>query len=359
MATTAQEVGLIGGNDIADTAVAFAQTHLSDVVFGHSARSFRYAAPTAAAQGFLRGRDYDEEIVFLICVLHDLGVSAIGNGPGRFEVDGADAARHFLIEAGYPMARAQQVWTGIALHSSEGIVDRISVDAGVAHIAIATDMAGVVREALPLAVIQDAERAFPRLDLGYAFAQELAALIAQNPSKATPLNFSGHIAAVTSTPGTYPTWFDVIEQSGWDDRPSYGRAGVGAVATAPEDLGGLFRDRLNERDVDGLIALFEPEAVFVGPGGSQARGSDAIRKEFEAMVAANLSIDLHAGPATQSVGVAIVASTVTITSPDGAQVTVDTVEVSRRQADGRWLLTLDSPADALGGSASAGSAAES
>ena len=47
----------------------------------------------AAADGLT---DYDDELVFLGCLLHDLGVTDYGWGDQRFEVEGADAAARFL-----------------------------------------------------------------------------------------------------------------------------------------------------------------------------------------------------------------------------------------------------------------------
>jgi hypothetical protein len=54
----------------------------------------------AAAKGLRRDVDYDDELVFLSCMLHDLGVTEHANGDQRFEVDGADAAAQFLRDHG-------------------------------------------------------------------------------------------------------------------------------------------------------------------------------------------------------------------------------------------------------------------
>jgi ketosteroid isomerase-like protein len=49
-------------------------------------------------------------------------------------------------------------------------------------------------------------------------------------------------------------------------------------ATHPEDLSRLIVERLNAGDVDGLVALYEPDAVLVLPDGRIATRSNEIRR---------------------------------------------------------------------------------
>ncbi|ONF72917.1 YybH family protein [Amycolatopsis keratiniphila] len=108
------------------------------------------------------------------------------------------------------------------------------------------------------------------------------------------------------------------------------------MATEPNDLGKLFIERGNARDVDGLVALYEPDAVLAFPPGNIATGHAEIRKVFEEFVAA--APELLPGrqhPAMVSGDLALTAST--LTNGDV------TVEVARRQPDGSWLLVLDQP----------------
>jgi ketosteroid isomerase-like protein len=56
-------------------------------------------------------------------------------------------------------------------------------------------------------------------------------------------------------------------------------------ATLPEDLSRLIVDRLNAGDVDGLVALYEPDAVLALPDGQIATGSHEIRRAYEHLVA--------------------------------------------------------------------------
>ena len=51
-------------------------------------------------------------------------------------------------------------------------------------------------------------------------------------------------------------------------------------AAQPEDLGRFFLERANAGDVEGLVALYEPEAVLAFPAGNLAAGHDQIREVY-------------------------------------------------------------------------------
>ena len=110
-----------------------------------------------------------------------------------------------------------------------------------------------------------------------------------------------------------------------------------AVATEPNDLGRYFIERGNAGDVDGLVALYEPDAVLAFPPGSLATGHDEIRKVYEQFVAAApVLAPGRQHPALVAGDLALTATT--LTNGDV------TVEVARRQPDGTWLWAVDQPA---------------
>ena len=73
--------------------------------------------------GLAAGEDYDDELLFLSCILHDIGLAAQADRGRRFEVDGAEAAVDLLRANGLEAARARLVWDAIALHTSAGIAE--------------------------------------------------------------------------------------------------------------------------------------------------------------------------------------------------------------------------------------------
>jgi HD domain len=136
--------------DLPDSAVAVAALRLcrnvaEDFVYNHTVRSYLFARELAAVDG---PRDFDDELVFLACVLHDLGATDYANGDQRFEVDGADAAARFLRDEGVDDARTQTVWNAIALHTSPGLAHRFGIIEGTAQRGIAADVVGQDRERL-------------------------------------------------------------------------------------------------------------------------------------------------------------------------------------------------------------------
>lgn len=107
-------------------------------------------------------------------------------------------------------------------------------------------------------------------------------------------------------------------------------------ATHPEDLSRLILERLNAGDVDGLVALYEPDAVLALPDGQTATGADEIRTAYQRLVADRPAFEPGAQrPTLRSGDLALTSSRLA-----GGVVTV---EVARRQADGTWLWVLDQP----------------
>jgi len=109
------------------------------------------------------------------------------------------------------------------------------------------------------------------------------------------------------------------------------------TATEPNDLGRYFVERANAGDVDGLVALYEPDAVLAFPPGSLATGHAEIRKVYEQFVAAAPVLSpIRQHPALVSGDLALTAATL-----DTGDVVV---EIARRQPDGSWLWAADQPA---------------
>jgi len=106
------------------------------------------------------------------------------------------------------------------------------------------------------------------------------------------------------------------------------------AARDPQDLEPFFVSRQKAGDVDGMMALYEPDAV-VDPGDGQLlRGKEAIRAFFEKVVASGQKYNYgEQRPALISGDLAMTS----MRSPGGNV----TTEVARRQADGTWLWVID------------------
>lgn len=102
----------------------------------------------------------------------------------------------------------------------------------------------------------------------------------------------------------------------------------------PQDLERLLVSRQNVGDVDGMAALYEPQAVLGCGGGRLLHGREAIRRFYAELIAAGRRFEMGEQRA------AIVSGGLALTStrlPDGTV----TAEIARRQSDGRWLWVID------------------
>lgn len=106
-------------------------------------------------------------------------------------------------------------------------------------------------------------------------------------------------------------------------------------AAEPEDLDRLFLERANAGDVEGVVALYEPDAVLAFPPGRLTSGRQAIREVYTEFLAGRPALGGDIRPAIRHGDLAIT-STV---RPGNA-----TVEIARRQPDGSWLWLIDQPA---------------
>lgn len=105
-------------------------------------------------------------------------------------------------------------------------------------------------------------------------------------------------------------------------------------AWEPEELERLFVERVNAGDVEGLVALFEPDAVMVVAPGEVATGSEAIRRALAEFVGSGVRLTLGDQQPVLRVGDLVLTST---RLADGGV----TAEVARRQADGTWRWVID------------------
>ncbi|MGW1345923.1 YybH family protein [Kribbella sp. NPDC002412] len=102
----------------------------------------------------------------------------------------------------------------------------------------------------------------------------------------------------------------------------------------PNDLARLLVNRLNARDVDGIVALYEEDAVLALPDGSLAKGAAAIRAYFAQLPGQQAAL----GKRSEALVLGDLALTSTVLSPE-----IATAEVARRQPDGSWRWILDRP----------------
>jgi uncharacterized protein (TIGR02246 family) len=119
------------------------------------------------------------------------------------------------------------------------------------------------------------------------------------------------------------------------------------LPTSPHELMRCFADRLNAGDLDGLVALYEPAAVFEPRPGVVVHGHPAIREALGELLAIGPTITAEVVEVLAADDVALVVNewTMTGTAPDGTELRQGgrSADVARRQTDGRWLVVVDKP----------------
>lgn len=312
------------------------------LVYNHCVRAYLYARELATVNGFRAEVDFDDELLYLSCMLHDLGAVDYANGSQRFELDGADAAADFLRSKGVDEARVQTVWNAVALHTSDGIAPRFGIVEGLMQMGTGADIVGLKRELLPDGFADRVHAAWPRHNLGYVFGEMLAKQVSDNPDKGSWFTFPGQLCQLYYPKHAPTTWFDAVENAGWNDRPvATGSVRVGAAQ--PAELASLFMQYFNAGDLDAVMSLYEPAAlVFPTPGVAQS--STATEVALGAMINSGAKIELRTRRVHVVGDLALISNDATVSGvASGGATTSTSTEVARRGSDGSWRYVIDDP----------------
>jgi hypothetical protein len=131
--------------EVPDTSLVREATSLvreatDDTVFDHSRRVFFWGSLKAKA----RGLELDPELAYVGAMFHDLGLTPTYRTTNRrFELDGAEAARTFLLAHGRNAADAEKAWLAIALHTTPEVPKEIAPEVAVVTLGVETDVLGM------------------------------------------------------------------------------------------------------------------------------------------------------------------------------------------------------------------------
>jgi len=125
--------------DLVRQATSLVREAADDTLFNHSRRVFLWGALKAAS----RGLDVDLELAYVGGMFHDLGLtSSYATKDRRFELDGAEMARTFLLERGRSEQEARNVWLSIALHTTPEVPLHLAPEVAVVTLGVETDVLG-------------------------------------------------------------------------------------------------------------------------------------------------------------------------------------------------------------------------
>ena len=182
---------LLAGVTVPDTpaisrAIELARERSEPYLFNHVMRSWLFAVTLAQ----LNQTAHDGEVLAVTTVLHDIGLAEGFDGPLRFEVEGANAARTFARNEGFDERRAQLIWDGVALNSTPSISLYKEVEVALCTAGIGLDWGGWGYESIPEARVAEIVEAFPRLAMKQQFTRAVCRIVETRPAT-TYDNFAG------------------------------------------------------------------------------------------------------------------------------------------------------------------------
>jgi HD superfamily phosphodiesterase len=168
---------------VPDSALAREATELirsveSDLLYNHSRRVHAFGV----FQGERQGLRYDPELLYIGAMFHDIGlVEGHRSDRDRFEVDGANAAREFLLGHGVTGEDLRIVWDAIALHTTPGIPQHKEPEVALVTAGVEFDVLGFGYDDIAAEDRDAVLDAFPRVDFKEAIIQAFADGMAHRP----------------------------------------------------------------------------------------------------------------------------------------------------------------------------------
>jgi hypothetical protein len=165
---------------LAKRATALAREASPAFLFHHALRTYVFGALIGRARAYR----YDEELLYLACVLHDLGLTERFMGEMPFEIQGAEAAARFLEGHGMNKERLLVVWDGIAMHPL-AIAHHKRPEIALVAAGATADVLGPEPSEVSEGVRDRVVRALPRIGFKRAFVRSCAEVVQRFPRGAT------------------------------------------------------------------------------------------------------------------------------------------------------------------------------
>ncbi|OMB98268.1 diguanylate cyclase [Mycobacterium sp. NS-7484] len=185
-----------------------------DLLFHHSRRVFYFGA----LHGRRRGLQPDLELLYVGAMFHDIGLTESYRTTSqlRFEVDGADAARDFLLQRGVDEVAARKVWLGIALHTTPGIPEFLDPEIALVTAGVETDVLGIGRDDLTPEHLQAVTAVHPRPDFKNRILHAFTEGVRQRP-ESTFGTVNADVLAHFDDTFVREDFVEVIRESSWPE----------------------------------------------------------------------------------------------------------------------------------------------
>jgi hypothetical protein len=151
----------------------------TELLYNHSNRVYLFAAE----QGRQQNLRFDPELLYVSAAFHDLGLlKEYSSESERFEVDGANAARQFLVAHGIPQDKAQTAWEAIALHTTPGVTQYMDPEVALLFTGVGLDVLGEGFDKFPAGLREEIVAAYPRINFKEGIVKSFFGGFAHKPA---------------------------------------------------------------------------------------------------------------------------------------------------------------------------------
>jgi len=214
---TATDTRILAGVSVPETplvdqAIDYARKACKPYLFNHVMRSWLFAVRIAELQNI----PHDAEVVAIGTLLHDITLNHGFSGPRRFEVEAAELAREFAIEAGLDSRRAQLIWDSVALNSTPSIGLYKETEVALCTTGICFDVVGLKYSLIPSSDVRAIIAEFPRLGMKSKMAACFCHIAKTRP-ETTYDNFVRDFGERLVPGYTVPSSVDLVAAAPFDD----------------------------------------------------------------------------------------------------------------------------------------------
>jgi hypothetical protein len=152
---------------VAELAAEAAVAWCSKSLMEHNHRAYLWAA----ARGVEMGLPFDEELLYVAAMFHDIGlVEAFDNGTLSFDEAGGNVAWMFAAGAGWPVERRVRLGQVIVRHMWESVDPAFDAEGHLLEVGTAIDISGRDPDLWSPSLREEVVAAHPRLDLVAEFS---------------------------------------------------------------------------------------------------------------------------------------------------------------------------------------------
>jgi hypothetical protein len=201
---TRPDLGRLADVRVPDSAAAaeaerLARAESSPMLYGHALRSYFFAALLAARDGI----DYDQELLYVGCVLHDIGLTPRFADPIRpFEHVSADTCAELAERHDWALPRRYRLHRAVVLHMAPTLPPAEEAEVLLLEAGVACDVTGARSREVNARAIDGLLARYPRAGFKREFTQLLRSEAARKPLTHAALLLQGLEERIADAP--YP-----------------------------------------------------------------------------------------------------------------------------------------------------------